>query len=309
MTPFIILTLQWIFIPLCSPLCIGLTRTIKARFQNRKGASPFQPYKDLWKLFHKNEVMSQDASWIFRCAPYIIFTTTLVIGTGIPLMTTALANSFASDFLVIVYLLALGTFFLALAGLDIGSGFGGFGSSREMMVAALTEGGLIMSIFTLAFLSHTTNLFLISESIASVSLFHLAPIILAFMSFFIALLAESGRYPFDNPSTHLELTMIHEAMILEYSGKRLALIEWAAANKYLIFMAIGAQVFFPWGIAHTLDGGSIAFACLILLGKLFLLCAGIAMLESSIAKLRIFRLPDLLTTSFIISIVALGLSI
>ncbi len=309
MNSFFILALQWLCIPLLSPLCIGLTRSVKARLQNRKGASVIQPYKDIWKLFQKDEVISHDASWIFRFAPYIVFTTTLMVAAYIPLVTTALANSFTGDFLVVIYMLMLGTFFLALAGLDVGSPFGGFGSSREMMVAALTEGGLIVSLFVLAFLSHTTNLFAISERIDSLIISHPAPILFAFASFFICLLAETSRYPFDNPSTHLELTMIHEAMILEYSGKRLALMEWAAANKYLFFIVLGAQLFFPFGMAHTLNFGAIMFSLGFLIIKIFAFCVCIAVIESSIAKLRIFRLPDLLFTAFIISIVAIGLSL
>ena len=239
--------IQLILIPALSPFFIGVTRKMKAELQNRQGASPFQPYRDLGKLFRKDEVISRDASWVFRFAPYAVYSVTVLVGASVPLVSTALANRFTGDFLVVIYLLALGTFFLALAGIDTGGAFGGFGSSREMMVAALTEGGLILSLLTLALVSRTTNLFAIAENVASLSFYDLPPVILAFVGFFVALLAETGRYPFDNPATHLELTMIHEAMILEYSGKRLALIEWAAANKYLIFIALGANLFFPWG--------------------------------------------------------------
>ncbi|MHB1463836.1 MAG: respiratory chain complex I subunit 1 family protein [Thermoleophilia bacterium] len=298
---------QIMLVPLLSPFFIGFTRRIKARLQNRAGATSFQPYRDMWKLLHKDEVISEDASWLFRAAPYLIFATTLVIGASIPMLSTALPNSFTSDFLVVVYLVALGTFFLALAGIDAGGGFGGFGSSREMLVAALTEGGLVLSLLTLALASRTTNLIAIAGNIGSVPLAGYAPVALAFISFFIAMLAETSRYPFDNPATHLELTMIHEAMILEYSGKRLALMEWAAANKYLIFLALGANLFFPRGIAGTLAAGPVMLALLVLLLKVGLFSAVIAVIESSIAKLRIFRLPDLLFTSFVLSVIALGL--
>ncbi|MHB8168381.1 MAG: respiratory chain complex I subunit 1 family protein [Thermoleophilia bacterium] len=298
---------QIMLVPLLSPFFIGFTRRIKARLQNRAGATSFQPYRDMWKLLHKDEVISEDASWLFRAAPYLIFATTLVIGASIPMLSTALTNSFTGDFLVVVYLVALGTFFLALAGIDAGGGFGGFGSSREMLVAALTEGGLVLSLLTLALASRTTNLIAIAGNIGSVPLAGYAPVALAFISFFIAMLAETSRYPFDNPATHLELTMIHEAMILEYSGKRLALMEWAAANKYLIFLALGANLFFPRGIAGTLEAGPVMLALLVLLLKIGLFSAVIAIIESSIAKLRIFRLPDLLFTSFVLSVIALGL--
>ncbi|MHB8793219.1 MAG: respiratory chain complex I subunit 1 family protein [Thermoleophilia bacterium] len=299
--------LQVLLIPALSPFFIGLTRKLKARLQNRRGAGVLQPYRDLRKLFHKDEVISEDASWLFRAAPYLIFAVTLVIGASIPLFSTALSNSYTGDFLVVVYLVALGTFFLALAGLDTGGAFGGFGSSREMMVAALTEGGLVLSLLVLALISHTTNLAGISGNIGDLSFTSFTPIILAFISFSIALLAENSRYPFDNPSTHLELTMIHEAMILEYSGKRLALIEWASANKYLIFIALGANLFFPWGIAGSLELLPVLLAMALLVFKVTLFCLAIAAMESSVAKLRIFRLPDLLLTSFVLSVIALGL--
>jgi formate hydrogenlyase subunit 4 len=299
--------LQLLLVPALSPLFTGLTRKLKARLQNRQGASVFQPYRDLRKLFNKDEVISEDASWLFRAAPYLIFGVTLVIGASIPLFSTALSNGYTGDFLVVVYLVALGTFFLALAGLDTGGAFGGFGSSREMMVAALTEGGLVLSLLVLALISNTTDLTGISENIGDLSFTSFTPIILAFISFSIALLAENSRYPFDNPSTHLELTMIHEAMILEYSGKRLALIEWASANKYLIFIALGANLFFPWGIAGSLELLPILLAIVLLVVKVTLFCLAIAVIESSVAKLRIFRLPDLLLTSFVISVIALGL--
>lgn len=301
--------LQVMLVPVLSPFFIGVTRRIKASLQNRRGASVLQPYRDLWKLFHKDEVISRDASWIFRMAPFLVFAVTLVIGASIPLVSTALSNKLTGDFLVIVYLAALGTFFLALAGIDAGSPFGGFGSSREMMVAALTEGGLVLSLLTLALIGNTTNLAAISENIRALSFASFTPIILAFISFSVALLAETCRYPFDNPATHLELTMIHEAMILEYSGKRLALMEWASANKYLIFIAMGANLFFPWGIAGSLEMVPLMLALVLLAAKALLFCTAIAVIESSMAKLRIFRLADLLFTSLIIGIIALGLAV
>jgi formate hydrogenlyase subunit 4 len=310
MTPVsLVLILQIILIPALSPFFVGVTRKIKARLQNREGASCFQPYRDLRKLFGKDEVISKDASWIFRVAPIVIFAVTILIGASIPLLTTALPNMLTGDFLVVVYLLALGTFFLALAGMDVGGPFGGFGSSREMLVAALTEGGLVLSLLSLSLIAHSTNLTVIAGTIASLSLVSFPPIILAFVAFVIALLAETARYPFDNPATHLELTMIHEAMILEYSGKRLALMEWAAANKYVLFIALGANLFLPWGIAGTLDVLSLLVAFGLLLVKIAVFCVAIAVIESSIAKFRLFRLPDLLFTSFIIGAIAVGLSI
>lgn len=300
-------TMQLVFVPLLSPLCIGIIKKIKAKLQNRQGASIFQPYKDIWKLLHKDEVISSDASWVFRLAPCIIFATTLVIGASIPLFASFLHNTLTGDLLMVVYALALGTFFLALAGMDTGSAFGGFGSSREMTVAALAEGGLILSFFTVSLIIGSTNLFTISGAGTLLATQFFLPTILAFTGFFIVLLAETGRFPFDNPATHLELTMIHEAMILEYSGKKLALIEWAAANKFFIFAALGANLFFPYGIARNADINAITFGVLALLLKIFIMCLSVAIIESTMAKFRFFRLPDLLITSFILSAVAIGL--
>ncbi len=171
----VIWTIQIALVPAVSPLCIGIVRKIKARFQNRVGASIFQPYRDLWKLFHKDEVISEDASWIFKCAPYIIFSTTVIIGASIPLFTTIFSFNSLGDLLVVIYLIAFGTFFLALAGMDVGSAFRGVRSSREMTVAALTEGGLMFSILVPAFSAHSTNLFAISGAVASFSFFCFCP--------------------------------------------------------------------------------------------------------------------------------------
>lgn len=297
--------LQVLLIPALSPLAIGIIRQIKAKMQNREGASMFQPYWDLWKLFRKDEVISEDTSWIFRVAPYIIFGVTVFIAASIPIFSAVTPYAPAGDFLVIVYLLLLGTFFLALAGMDAASAFGGFGSSREMMVSALAEGGLLFSLLVPSFAAGTTNLSAISVELSGFPLQNLLPVFVAFLAFFIALLAENARFPVDNPATHLELTMIHEAMILEYSGKRLALLEWAAANKLLIFIALGANIFFPWGLSLTLEAKEVFFAILLFLAKALGFLLAIAAIESTIAKLRIFRVPDLLFTSFVLSMIAL----
>ena len=299
-------TIQFIFIPVASPLCVGIIKKIKARLQNREGASIFQPYKNLWKLLHKDEVISSDASWIFSLAPFIIFSATVVVGASIPLFGFFLKNTLTGDILIIVYSLSIGTFFLALAGMDTGSAFGGFGSSREMTISALAEGGLIFSLLTVALISDTTNLFAISGSIFGQGQ-HFFSALLAFSGFFIVLLAETSRFPYDNPDTHLELTMIHEAMILEYSGKRLALMEWASANKLIIFFALGANLFFPSGLAQNAYAGAIILGIVIFMVKIFIFCLAIALIESGMAKFRFFRLPDLLLISFILNVVALGL--
>ena len=303
----LIFIIQLSLVTAISPLCTGIIKKIKAHLQNRHGASVFQPYYDIWKLLHKDEVISRDASFIFRLTPFIIFAVTVFVGFSIPLFTS-FSNIFqASNILVIIYTLAIGTFFLALAGMDSGSPMGGFGSSREMTVSALAEGGFIFSLLTVALINHSTDLF----TIASANLFDfsqsLLPIILAFSGFLIVLLAETARFPFDNPATHLELTMIHESMILEYSGKRLALMEWAASNKLVIFIALGTNLFFPLGLASEATLVAILIGLLAFVIKIIIFSVAIASLESSLAKFRFFRLPDLLLSALIINAVAIAL--
>lgn len=305
----LIFIIKILYVPFVSPLCIGIIRKIKAIMQNRQGASIFQPYFDLIKLFQKDEAISPTSSWIFLYTPYILFTCSLIIATGLPFLSFG-PNAFGiHDFLVIIYLLALGSFFLSLAGIDTASSFGGFGSSREMTVVALTEGGLLFSLLPIAFIAQTTNLTNMAIAVSSLPFIDLTPVAIAFVGFFIALLAENSRIPVDNPSTHLELTMIHEAMILEYSGKRLALVEWAAFNKLTFFAILGAGIFFPWGVSNGLGFLDILQTLLVITAKVFLVMAVIALIESTIAKLRFFRLPDMLFTSFILGIIALFLVI
>lgn len=306
----IYLLLQILITPLLSPLVLGWIRKWKALFQNRQGASVWQPYRDLWKLFHKDEVISETASWIFRFAPYLVFTTTLILGAAIP-MFLGLAYPLG-DFIVFVYILALGTFFLALASLDTASPFGGFAASREMTMSALTEGGLLFSFLAVAFATSSTNFLEMTERISYLSVTGIVSLLIAFIAFYIALLSETARYPFDNPATHLELTMIHEALIIEYSGKRLALMDWATANKLLIFLSLGATIFFPWGAATIVNATtfvSILVLFITFIAKIFLLAFSIAFIESVIAKLRYFRLPDLLLTSFMLATTAIIISV
>jgi formate hydrogenlyase subunit 4 len=304
MNPFWLL--QIALVPLLSPLVIGIVNKIKARILKRQGPGLLQGYRNLWKLFHKDEVMSRDASIIFRIAPFVVFGVTLVVGASIPLFASNLRSP-VGDLISVVYLLALGTFFLALAGMDVGGAFGGFGSSREMTVSAMAEGSLIFSIFALVLLTGSTNLSAISQGVMTHFGHYLVPLVLLFIGFFIALLAETNRYPFDNPDTHLELTMIHEAMLLEYSGKRLALMEWAAANKFMIFATLAANLFFPFGIAVTGNMAAVGIGLLTLVAKLLGVCLAVGVLESVTAKLRFFRLPDLLIVAYVFSAFAIGL--
>lgn len=293
--------LNIVLIPALSPLFLGIIRKIKARMQSRRGAGILQPYRDIAKLLRKDEVISKDASWIFTAAPYIIFGSTLALAAGVPLLAGAHTLLPFGDILVFAYTLALGAFFLALAGMDTGNAFGGFGSSREMMIASLTEGGLILSLAGVAFIAGSTNFAVMSLAVGHLFGFALLPLILCAAAFWIALLAENARYPVDNPATHLELTMVHEAMILEYSGKRLALMEWAASNKLLIFLAVFVNIFVPWG----LGAGPLWIAIGITAIKLVLAASAIALIESLMAKFRIFRVPDLLFTSFVLAVISI----
>ncbi len=298
---------QILFVLLFSPLCMGVIRKVKALMQNRQGASVFQPYRNLAKLFHKDEVISHDASWIFMVAPYVVFASTLLLAVAVPIGLTQPFTPIG-DLLVFIYIIALGTFFLALSGLDTGSAFGGTGSSREMTLAAIAEGGLLFTLLVPAFVVGSTNLGTITANIHEVPFTHYLPIFIAFIGFFIVLLSENARYPFDNPATHLELTMVHEAMILEYSGKRLALMEWASANKLFIFLIVGTAVFFP-GISNASTPIAVGATAVLTLCKALLLAVGIAVIESSIPKLRYFRLPNLLFTSFAMAVIALIISL
>jgi len=290
---------------LLAPGLVGFVRWLKARLQNRRGAPIWLPYAELRKLFGKEVVISNNASWLFRVAPYIVFGSALAVTFLVPMIAAPLPFDNAGDLLVVVYLLLLGTFFLALAGLDPGTAFGGMGSSREMTVAALAEPTIALAIFGLALGAGSTNLGRIvtatlTDPGVAISPGHL----LAFAALFIVSLAETGRLPVDNPSTHLELTMIHEAMILEYSGRYLALIEWASWLKLTIFFTLLANLFVPWGIAAELTPAALGIAVLTLILKLAFFGAVIAVVETRIAKLRLFRVPELLGMSFVLALLA-----
>jgi formate hydrogenlyase subunit 4 len=305
---FFICIAQLVLVLLISPVCVGIIRKIKAVMQNRRGASIFQPYRNLNKLFSKDEVISHDASWIFLVAPYVVFASTLVLATSIPFVGIP-GFAPAGDLVLFMYVVALGAFFLSLSGIDPATAFGGAGSSRETTLAAIAEGGLLFTLLVPALIAGSTDISVIADAIGSAPLAQYVPLLLAFVGFFIVLLSENARYPFDNPATHLELTMVHEAMILEYSGKRLALMEWAAANKLFIFLVLGANLFFPSLPASAGTILSIGGAILLTLVKVCILMIAIAVLESSIAKLRYFRLPDLLFTAFVMGVIALIISL
>lgn len=291
---------------LCSPLVAGFLKKLKALLQNRKGADVVQPYRDLLKNFKKDEVVSETTSWIFRAVPWLCFGSTALAYLLIPVVSGFAPFRFTGDIIIFVYLLALPRFGLALAGLDAGSAFGGMGSSREMMIASLAEPVLILSLLTAALGAGTGEASFVSLTAARQEWLILNPgIALALVALFLTTLAECGRLPVDNPATHLELTMVHEAMILEYSGRSLALIEWASMAKLTIFFTLLANFLFPWRVPQEVSMLFLAVGMASFLFKLLILTVITALVETSTAKLRLFRVPDFLLTAFILALLGL----
>src|SRR5437773_6292469 len=256
-----------------SPFVSGFIRKLKAVLQNRRGPSLWQPYHDLFKWVRKGTVVSQQASWLFRATPYVSFLTALMVSLMVPMVTAVVPLSYFGGVLAVVYLLALARFFVALAALDTASAFGGMGSSREMTVSALAEPAMMLSVFTVALTAGSTNLsFMVQAALQHQERFLSPSHILALAAMFIVLIAETGRLPVDNPATHLELTMIHEAMILEYSGHYLALIEWGAALKQLVLITLLINTFFPFGLSPDWNVPGIAIGLGFYLMKLLIIC-------------------------------------
>jgi len=298
--------LQTVLLLALAPLLTGCIRNWKAKLQNRRGPRVWQPYYDLAKFLRKDMVISEHASWIFPAVPQVLFISTLLAGLMVPMVSVPAPLSLFGGALAMIGLLALGRFFLALGGLDPASPFGGMGSSREVTIAAIAEPALMLAIFTVAITAGSTNLSQMLMAAQGPTWKLLNPAhVLAFAALFIVLLAETGRIPVDNPATHLELTMIHEAMILEYSGRYLALIEWSASVKQLVLMALLVNVFFPVGIATDLSVASVGLSLVWFVAKLLLLAGAVVLVETTNAKLRLFRVPDLLSTAFILATLAL----
>lgn len=298
--------LQLVLVLLVAPFLSSIIKTMKARLQTRRGPDIFQSYRDIFKLLRKGMVISETASWIFTATPYIVFGTATLVGLMVPMTTTYAPLSLFGGVLAIVYLLALGRFFLALGGLDTGSSFGGLGSSREMTISAIAEPAMMLAIFTVALGANSTDLSEIAKVAVSQSWKFLAPSqMLAFAALFIVLIAETGRLPVDNPATHLELTMIHEAMVLEYSGPYLALIEWGASIKQLVLMTLVVNTFFPFGLSSDWTARGLGLGLVFYLAKMLVLACLIVLVETTNAKLRLFRVPELLMISFTLGALAL----
>lgn len=288
-----------------APLLAGWVKLVKCRLQNRQGPSPWQPYRDLAKLFGKDVVIANSASPIFRTAPYIVFSVTALASSVIPLFIVDLPTSAIADVIVLVGFFALARFFLALAGMDVGTAFGGMGSSREMTVSSLAEPAMLLAIFTLAMTVESTNLSTVIKNLSAAP-FQLHPsFIFAAMAMILVAMAETGRIPVDNPSTHLELTMIHEAMILEYSGRHLALMEWAAMLKLLIYEVLIINLFLPWGVALDFSPRAIVIGFAAVTGKIMALGIMLAVSETVMAKMRLFRVPQFLGLAFILSLIGM----
>ncbi len=295
---------QMLLVLLLAPLLTGIVRKVKARLMRRKGPPVLQPYRNLIRLFRKEAVLADNASWLFRIAPYLIFALTWVAAALVPTVATDGPFALSADFIAIIALLGSARFFLALAGLDVGTSFGGIGSSREVMIASLAEPAMLMIVFSIALIAGSTNLSAIAHFMAS-QVDMEASLGLALVGFIMVAIAENARIPVDNPATHLELTMVHEAMVLEYSGRHLALIEWAAALKLTLYVSLLACIFAPWGIAAFGAGVEAATIALIAyLGKVVIGGALLAFFEVSIAKMRVFRVPEFLGAALMLGLLA-----
>lgn len=289
-----------------APALMGLVRKVKARLTRRRGPSIWQPYRDILRLMRKEVVLAENASWLFRAAPYLIFAATWVAAALVPTFATGLQFNWTADLIAIVALLGSARFFLALAGMDVGTAFGGIGASREMMIASMAEPAMLLAAFSVALVAGSTQLSTVAHHMATEAVGLRVSLGLALVALVIVALAENARIPVDNPTTHLELTMVHEAMVLEYSGRHLAMIEIASALKLLLYISLIICIFVPWGIASgTADLLAYPLAFGIWLGKLAVGGALLAVFEVSVAKMRVFRVPDFLGAALMLGLLGM----
>jgi len=288
-----------------APLLTGFVRKIKARLLRRQGPGLLQPYRDLLRLMRKEVVLADTASWLFRVVPYLMFAATWVVASLIPTFAKGLMFSWTADLIAITALLGSARFFQALAGMDVGTSFGGIGSSREVMIASLAEPAMLLTVFTIALVAGSTQLSTVATFMASTNVGLRISLGLALVALIMIALAENSRMPVDNPSTHLELTMVHEAMLLEYSGRHLAMIELASMLKLLLYMSLIAAVFMPVGVADVGSGVEhYAFGAVAYLAKIGLCALFLAAFETLIAKMRVFRVPDFLGAALMLGLLA-----
>jgi len=297
--------LQLILCVAAAPLLIGWVGLCRAWFANRSGAGVLQPYRVLKKLFAKTPVVAHDASPLFLATPYIIFAATALAGASVPMISAARPLTDAADVITLAGLFILTRIFTALAAMDIGTAFGSMGARREMLVGFLAEPALLMVLFTPALISHSTSLTVIVQHLTASSPILYPSMAFAAAAYVMVLLAENGRIPIDNPGTHLELTMIHEALNLEYSGRYLALIEWTTAMKLFVYMSIGVALFIPWGIPRHGGLAHLPWALVLFCAKLCIGGIALAFLETILAKMRLFRVPEFLGTAFMLAVLGL----
>jgi formate hydrogenlyase subunit 4 len=296
---------QMLLVLLLAPLFTGFVRKVKARLLRRQGPPLIQPYLDLVRLARKEVVLADSASWLFRFIPYIVFAATWVAVSLVPTFRTGLLFSWSADLIAITALLGSGRFFLALAGLDVGTSFGGIGSSREVMIASLAEPAMIMIVFTVALIAGSTQLSTMAAFMASPEVGLRVSLAMALVALLMVAIAENGRVPVDNPATHLELTMVHEAMVLEYSGRHLALLELSASLKLILYVSVVACLFAPWGLQSDGAGvAALAISIVSYIGKLAVLGFLLALFETSIAKMRVFRVPEFLGVALMLALLA-----
>lgn len=296
---------QMALVLLLAPLLLGYTRKVRARLLRRRGPPLLQPYRDLLRLIRKEAVLAENASWLFRTGPYMIFAGTWVAAALVPTFATRLEFSWTADLIAITALIGSSRFFLALVGMDVGTSFGGIGSSREMMFASLAEPAMLMIAFTVALLAGSTQLSVIADYMLTNASLRVS-LGLALAALVIVALAENARIPVDNPATHLELTMVHEAMVLEYSGRHLAVLEFAAALKLLLYVSLIACIFVPWGLAPVGSGpAAYAIGLASYLAKLAVGGFLLVLLETSIAKMRVFRVPDFLGVALMLGLLGM----
>lgn len=296
---------QMALVLLVAPLLTGFVRLVKARLLRRRGPPVLQPYRDLLRLTRKEVVLAEDASWLFRSAPYLIFAVTWVAAALVPTFATGLLYSWTADLIAIIALLGSARFLLALAGMDVGTSFGGIGSSREMMIATLAEPAMLLIAFTLALVAGSTQLSTVASFMSSPEVGLRVSLGMALVGLVMVAIAENARIPVDNPATHLELTMVHEAMVLEYSGRHLAMIELASSLKLLLYVSLIACLFVPWGLAPSGSGlvGS-AWGAATWLAKLAVGGLLLALFETAIAKMRVFRVPEFLGAALMLGLLA-----
>ena len=296
---------QMVAVLALAPLFTGFVRKVKSRLLRRRGASVFQPYRDLLRLMRKEVVLAENASWLFRVTPYIVFATTWVAAALVPTFATGLMFSWTADLIALIALLGSARFFLAIAGMDIGTAFGGIGSSREVMIASLAEPAMLLVVFTVALVAGSTQLSSVAAFMVSPQVGLRVSLALAMFALIMVAIAENARIPVDNPATHLELTMIHEAMVLEYSGRHLAMIEFASSLKLLLYASLIASLFAPWGLASSEAGmAAYAFGAATYLLKLAVAGYLLALFETAVAKMRVFRVSEFLSAALMLGFLA-----